>query len=240
MGRSKPVDLATRSFEKQGDATNFFKAMLNRYKPGERVSDEDGLDVAALLERHTEYVAKVGCGVSHFQVMMTEHGTQCFRIIRTDGSGTDFSYPHCIAQRAPSRKQEVSQAFRRVVRFDLYRARDAFFAGHVGADGHVSCAVTGERLTRDAGHMDHRPPMTFEVIVTTFLAGRGMALTNVPITMGQDDQVSPEVTDEALSEAFRSYHTVVARLDFVKNTVNLAQASQNRLRPGRISLGPKL
>ncbi|WP_210208551.1 DCL family protein [Rhodoplanes roseus] len=112
-GRSKPVELATRSFEKQGDATAFFKAMLNRYRPGERVNDEDALDVAALLERHTEYVAKVGCGVRHFQVMMTEHGTQCFRIIRMDGSGTDFSYPHCITQRPPSRKQCDPLASRR-------------------------------------------------------------------------------------------------------------------------------
>jgi Protein of unknown function (DUF3223) len=236
MGRSKPVDLATRSFDKQGDATKFFKAMLNRYRPGGRVSDENGLDVAALLERHTEYIAKVGCGVSHFQVMMTEHGTQCFRIIRTDSSGADFSYPHCIAQRAPSRKQEVSQAFRRVVRFDLYRARDTFFAAHVGTDGHVSCAVTGERVALDAGHMDNRPPMTFEVIVTTFLAGRGMALEDVPITVGQDDQASPEVTDEALGEAFRSYHTALARLDFVRNTVDLARASRHRVKPGRITL----
>lgn len=45
--RSKPVELVMRSFEKQGDATAIFKAMLNRYRPGERVSDEDGLDVAA-------------------------------------------------------------------------------------------------------------------------------------------------------------------------------------------------
>lgn len=89
----KTLELATRSFEKQGGATAFFKAMLNRYRRGERVRGADGLDVAALLERHTEYVAKVGWGVSHFQVMMTEHGTQCFRIIRKDGSGTDFSYP---------------------------------------------------------------------------------------------------------------------------------------------------
>jgi hypothetical protein len=29
-GRSKPVELATRSFDKQGDATLFFKTMLNR------------------------------------------------------------------------------------------------------------------------------------------------------------------------------------------------------------------
>jgi hypothetical protein len=235
-GRSKPVVLATRSFEKQGDATAFFKAMLNRYRPGERVSNEDGLDVAALLERHTEYVAKVGCGVSHFQVMMTEHGTQCFRIIRTDGSGTDFSYPHCISQRPPSCKQEVAQAFRRAVRFDLYKARDDFFATHGGADGLVSCAVTGERISRDEAHMDHRPPMTFEVIVTTFLCGRGLSINDVPLTIGKDDQVSPEITNGVLSEAFRAYHATIARLDIVRNTVNLAQASRHRLKDGRIAL----
>lgn len=62
MGRSKPIELATCSFEKQADATSFFKAMLNRYRSGEHVNDEDGLDLAALLlERHIEHVAKVGC-----------------------------------------------------------------------------------------------------------------------------------------------------------------------------------
>lgn len=121
MARGKPVELATRDFKTQGEATAYFKDMLNRYSPGERVTDEDGLDLAALLERHTEYVEKVGCGIHCFEVMMTEHGTQCFRIVRNDGTGTDFSYPHCIRGRAPSRKQEVSQAFRRVVRFDFTR-----------------------------------------------------------------------------------------------------------------------
>ena len=235
-GRSKPVELATRSFDKQGDATLFFKTMLNRYRPGERVSDDDGLDVVALLERHTEYVMKVGCGVDHFEVVMTEHGTQCFRIVRVDGSGTDFSYPHCISQRVPSGKQEVSQAFRRAVRFDLYRARDIFFAAHSNEDGLVACAVTGERIGREEAHMDHRPPMTFEVIVTTFLCGRGLSLDGVPLTTGKDDQVSPEVTDEGLRESFRIFHAGVARLDFVKDSVNLAQASRNRLKAGRVSL----
>jgi hypothetical protein len=40
-GRSKPIELATRSLDKQGDATAFFKPMLNRYS-----------------------AVKVGCGVS--------------------------------------------------------------------------------------------------------------------------------------------------------------------------------
>lgn len=236
MARGKPVELATRNFNTQGGATTFFKAMLNRYSPEDRVSDDDSLDLAALLERHTEYQAKVGCGVNHFEVMMTEHGTQCFRIVRIDGTGTDFSYRHCISQRAPSRKQEVSQAFRRAVRIDLYKARDAFFAAHSDQDGLVACAVTAERIAQDQAHMDHRPPMTFEVIVTTFLAGRGLSLDDVPLTTGQDDQVSPEVTDDALREAFRTYHADVARLDFVKDTINLAQASRHRLKAGRVSL----
>ena len=236
MGRAKPFVLATRSFEKQGDATAFFRKMLNRYRPGDRVSEEDGLDVAALLERHTEYVAKVGCGVDHFEIVMTEHGTQCFRIVRVNGTGTDFSYPHCISQRAPSRKQEVSAAFRQAVKFDLYKARDAFFATHKDGEGCVTCAVSGERIRQDQAHMDHRPPMTFEVIVTTFLAHRGLSLDDVPLTTGQDDQVSPTITDEVMCEAFRGYHAKVARLDLVKDTINLAQASRHRLRMGRVSL----
>jgi len=107
---------------------------------------------------------------------------------------------------------------------------------HGDANGNATCATTGERITRDDAHMDHRPPMTFEVIVTTFLCGRGLSLDDVPLTTGQDDQVSPEVTDQPLSEAFRSYHSFVARLDLVHSTVNLAQASRHRLKDGRVSL----
>jgi len=236
MARGNTVLLATRSFPTQSAATTFFKNMLARYQVGERVADADGLDLAALLERHDEFAQKVGCGVDHFSVMMTEHGTPCFRIERNDGSGTDFSYRHCVTQRPPSRKQEVAQAFRRAVRFDLYNARDAFFAEHEDASGTVACAETGEQITREGGHMDHRPPMIFEVIVTTFLVARGLAVDTVPITTGKDEQVSPEITDHGLREEFRCYHAKVAALDFVKAGANLAQSARHRLRPTRIRL----
>jgi Protein of unknown function (DUF3223) len=236
MRAGKSVDLATVSFPTQGGATDFFKEMLNRYQPGAWVNDTDSLHLAALLERHTEYQDKVGVGVDHFEVMATQHGTQCFRVIRTDGSGTDFSYLHCIRGRPPSRKQEVSQALREAVRIDLYRARDKFFAEHRDNDGLVACAVTRERIRPQDGHMDHRPPMTFEVIVTTFLGSRGLSLEAVPLTDGADEQVTPTVTDEALVEAFRGWHARMAHLDFVKDTINLAQSSRLRLKPGRIQI----
>lgn len=236
MARGIPVDIGTRSFANQKEATLFFKDLLSRYAPGDTVGDEDSLHLSALLERHDEYTRKVGCGVHHFEVMMTEHGTPCFRIVRNDASGTDFSYRHCITQRPPSRKQEVSQAFRRAVRFDLFKARDAFFTEHKDEQGLVTCAVLGELISIDQGHMDHRAPMTFEVLVSTFLQGKGLSVDDVPISSGTDEQVAPEITDKELAEAFRKYHSKLAHLDFVRDKANLALGPKNRLKPGRIKI----
>ena len=102
MPKGNPVVLETRSFSNQKEATAFFRAMLNRYRPKERVSDEDATDLAALLKRHSDYAGKIGVGIDHFEVMSAEFGTQCFRLVRTDGTGEGFSYPHCVA--APKAK----------------------------------------------------------------------------------------------------------------------------------------
>lgn len=93
---AKPFRIETREFARKQDARDFFRDMLNRYRPGDRVSDEDGRHLAALLKHHTEYSKKVGAGISHFGVMSNLHGTQSFQIFRVDGSSDDFSYIHCI------------------------------------------------------------------------------------------------------------------------------------------------
>lgn len=99
MPRGKPLRLDTRSFANRKEAADFFSAMLNRYRPKQRVCDEDAVDLAALLVRHSEYQQKVGIGIDHFEVMRAEFGTQCFRVVRIDGTGEDFSFLHCIAGR---------------------------------------------------------------------------------------------------------------------------------------------
>jgi hypothetical protein len=93
---AKAFVIDMRIFPKKGDAHAFFKQMLNRYNPGDRVTDTDAADLAALLKCHTDYAAKVGSGIGHFRVMKNLYNTQCFEIIRTDGTRDDFSYKHCI------------------------------------------------------------------------------------------------------------------------------------------------
>jgi hypothetical protein len=93
---AKTFNIGTRSFARKQDATDFFRAMLSRYKPGDRVGADDARDLAGLLKHHTEYREKYGAGIDHFEVMWNQYGTHSFRIVHDDGSRDDFSYKHCI------------------------------------------------------------------------------------------------------------------------------------------------
>ena len=104
MGRARKIVLSTRTFDKAGDATNFFRAMLNRYAIGDRASEEDARDLAALLERHQEKKEKIGPGIAHFEVGLPPSdapafSSRCFWVVRTDTSRIDFSYVHCLEAR---------------------------------------------------------------------------------------------------------------------------------------------
>lgn len=98
LGKARPVHLKTRTFSKVGDARAFFSTMLKRYKAGDRVNDEDGADLEALLERHDDYDEKAGAGVDHFIVAAAPqpHSGNCFWVRRKDATRMDFSYIHCL------------------------------------------------------------------------------------------------------------------------------------------------
>ena len=113
--------------------------------------------------------------------------------------------------------------------------RDSFYKSNARADGLLPSAKTKEWIRREEGHIDHMPPMTFEVIVTTFLAHRGLGYDQVPISQGADGQTNAVLTDANLAQQFRDYHKSVATLDFVKSSINLAQASPNRIEKSRMN-----
>lgn len=101
MGKARAIVLDTRVFEKTGDAMAFFRAMLNRYSVGTRVSDDDAKDLLALLNRHDERIEKIGTGIDHFEVESAPDGYagKCFWIVRSDNSRIDISYKHCLERK---------------------------------------------------------------------------------------------------------------------------------------------
>jgi hypothetical protein len=101
MGKARKIRIDTQLFERAGDATQFFRAMLNRYSIGDRVAPDDSLHLTALLKRHDEAPEKSGIGIDHFEVGAAPDGYsgQCFWIVGTDKSRIDFSYQHCLERK---------------------------------------------------------------------------------------------------------------------------------------------
>jgi hypothetical protein len=101
MGKARQINIETRRFDRAGDATAYFSAMLHRYGLGDRVNAEDTADLHALLKRHDEIEEKVGSGIAHFAVDRAPdwENQRCFWIVQDDGNRIDFSYQHCLEKK---------------------------------------------------------------------------------------------------------------------------------------------
>lgn len=96
MARAKPITLGELEFARKGDAHAHLQTMLNRYRPGDRVTEADAVTLGHALDRHPDANEKKGVGVDHFMVRSADFGTQCFWVVRTDGSTERFSIKSCL------------------------------------------------------------------------------------------------------------------------------------------------
>lgn len=106
MGRPIPVVLNNnRRWSKKGDAIRHFKGILAKYLVGSRIEDkEDHNDLVALLTVYDDWVqksgnGKIGSGIAYFEKRVDfDHPgrTNCFFVVRLDGSSEDFSYLRAI------------------------------------------------------------------------------------------------------------------------------------------------
>lgn len=96
MAKAQSVEIAGHQFPRKTDALAFLKVMLNRYRPGDTVGAEDKAFLLEALRRHPDAASKIGCGVKSFEIRSADYGTQCFWILRVDGTDERFSYKSCI------------------------------------------------------------------------------------------------------------------------------------------------
>lgn len=92
----KPIAIGEIHFKKKGDAVEFFRTMLNKYYPGDKVSKDDAIVLMAAVQKHPDASQKIGCGVTHFSVRTADFGTQCFWVNRTDGTTEKFAIGKCL------------------------------------------------------------------------------------------------------------------------------------------------
>lgn len=226
---AKPVMVGEMQFLTKQKAKAFFRGMLARYADDTDIDQEDSVHLNALIERHPEAEQKIGVGVAKYFRSRTDKGTSCFWLRRTDGTETEFSYIACVDAKGKSLYQEFSEACREMVQGELFATKRAYFKEHGDSERRVECDITGELITYEDSHLDHKKPMTFQVIVRTFLAANGIVPAREMLSEPADRQFSTTFIDRDLGEKFREYHHQVAQLRVIKSNLNLSLGGSERI-----------
>ena len=224
-----PVETGSQSFKTKKAAKDFFKSMLARYSDGQTISEEDSEIMHSLIERHPEAQQKIGTGIKRFFRDHTDKGTSCFWIERNDDSTTEFSYPTCVNSKGKSLYQEFAEACREAVRDDLVATKRSYFGENADSDGRVACDISGEKIRFDEAHLDHKKPMTFQVIVRTFIAANRIEISSDMLSEPADQQFATTFVDKGLESRFVEYHHSVAHLRVIKARLNLSLGGSERI-----------
>ena len=218
-----------RVFGSKKAAKDFCRDVLARYRNNETASEEHSQFLRDLLERHPEAHQKIGCGVKRFFRAGTGQGTDCFWLERVDGTRTDFSFISCVDAKGKSLYQEFAEACRQAVQADLAEAKKQHFEKFGDSDGKVPCDVTGEKVSTSEAHLDHKKPLTFQVIVTTFVKAHKIQIRPEMLSVPSDAQFVTTFADKELEAAFREYHHSVRILRIVKARLNLSLGGSERI-----------
>jgi hypothetical protein len=229
----QPIVLKGIEFKFQKDAIYHFKNMLERYRNGQTIAGDDRDMLLALLERHPQAYKKIGCGVKRLYKDRTDMPTSCFWIERTDASRTDFSYRIAISAKGKSLDQEFLEACRAAVKHDLWVAKEKHFEDFADSDKRVECDITGEKVAFNESHLDHKKPMTFQVIVESFIGANDIEIKPEMLLMSQDAQFQTTMIDQELKDKFRRYHYKMAKLRVIKAELNLSLGGSERIRKSR-------
>ncbi len=93
----RAVTIGDQVFRNVACARSHFGRILFSYELETQVSDEDALDLAAVLRHHPSAAEKIGVGVKRFLVHRHESGDRCFSIERVDGTRESFSLKKCLS-----------------------------------------------------------------------------------------------------------------------------------------------
>src|SRR5205807_8618658 len=96
-------------------------------------------------------------------------------------------------------------------------------------NGKVECEVTAEKVGQHESHLDHKKPMTFQVIVMTFIEANKLEISADMLTPSKDAQFVTTFVNAEIRRSFQEYHQRVAKLRIIKDSTNLSLGGSERI-----------
>ena len=214
------------TFASNTELIEYVKNILHKYNLNEFIDIEDRTFLSCLLQRHPEYVSKVGSGIEEMFIKLDGRWkkTRCFHILRTDKSQTDFSYLKCISNNISGQPLKM---FKDAARTAVKNQVLTYLINHnrktIDSNGTVVCEKTRQRIPKEVATVDHTPPKTFDKIVSDFIQIKNINLFVIEYDGLGDNQYHKQFKSQSLSDEFSAYHKITAKLRVISKAENLSQ-----------------
>jgi hypothetical protein len=208
--------LAGKTFKSKKALSDRIKEILYGYAIGSCLQGHERVFIIEMLSLHPEAATKIGCGIRDVTVESSIYGARGFFFHRYDGTKTDASYLKCLNPES-SRYNDLQSAFRIAV---AKQVREVYWKAF--QNGPFACEFTGQILQLDDGNsaVDHVPPKTFQALLNSFLALRGLELNDIVITGSKDMEMEKHIVDERLKADWQEYHAKEAVLRVISKLAN--------------------
>ncbi len=253
MGRYS-IRVGEQEYASKASALEFYKRILDSYQVGDELSAQDARSVIELALRGVkpsinqpsctqdarsvielafrEWSAedieayKIETGGRCMSVVVDYHpqfkSTKCFFLVEDSGDMRAFSYRLAVTG-GLSADQVFSRTCREVVAARLREFKKQQFSRRP-----VRCAVTNAIVEWEQCQIDHKAPLTFSVIVRSFIVANSIDTAAVSYV---DKSAKPRFASVALAAKFDDFHRNMAVLRIVSTSQNASTSSAGRIKP---------
>lgn len=255
------ISIGDKTFGSKSKALAFYKNILNSYRVGETLSEEDYTNIIDLVYAdfikeeitayETEYDAEydgekmnVKCLVQQIREQIQDYGyetgehissakvdyhpefssVKCFFLMDGSNSIQIFSYLLAI-NGAISDNQRFSKACRHLVSERLREFKKQRFENRP-----VKCAITNEIVEWEECQIDHKAPLTFSVIVKSFIIAHKIDISKVEYVC---EITKEQFADQELVDKFDAFHKEMAVLRVLSTKQNNKLSGGARIKPSK-------
>jgi len=241
------ITIGSDTYSSKTAALKFYKKILNKYDFESKLNREDAKYIIALAfkecgtpEEITEFSEDVVSGFNEvfegeedriLSVIVDRHlefrTTKCFYFIGlTDGKKTRDIFSYRIAINGlPSDLQKFSRACRFAVKKRIRQYKIQKFKNRP-----VCCVISGNVVEWEECQIDHKAPLTFSVIVKSFMVANNLDISNIEYNYSNSMEI---FVDGSLAEKFDDFHKKMAVLRIVSSNENLKLSGSARIKPSK-------
>lgn len=226
MGKAHSITIGDMIFNSKSQAIDFYKNILNSYSAEneEELNSEDFKSVLALYQKNVTETEENSLEKID-KIIVAYHpdykSTKCFHFVRGDFLYV-FSYRLSI-KGALTDKEQFSRACRYAVKEHLRSFKMQHFRNKP-----VKCAVTNEIVEWEECQIDHKAPLTFSVIVKSFIVANNIILEDVEYNF---DNLVVRFASEELANKFCEFHSKMAVLRILSTGSNSRLSASARITP---------